>query len=128
LRDLTVFEQVKLDREAGNLVWPGGADFDPETLHDWPERKAAMLAAALRWRKGEYAVTKRKSGRVSAVYPTQGEAIKKASELSPKVADDERLFVEKRKQGDYALRKGKSGRVERIRDTKTGERDKWRKP
>jgi hypothetical protein len=50
LKDLTVFQQVKLDQEGGNLVWPSGADFDPEILHDWPERKAAMLAAAVRWR------------------------------------------------------------------------------
>src|ERR1700730_6674301 len=67
LKDLTVFQQVKLDREGGNLVWPSGADFDPEILHDWPERKAAMLAAAVRWRKGEYAVRKGSSERASAV-------------------------------------------------------------
>jgi Ku70/Ku80 beta-barrel domain/Protein of unknown function (DUF2442) len=67
LKDLTVFQQVKLDREGGNLVWPSGADFDPEILHDWPERKAAMLAAAVRWRKGEYAVRKGNSERASAV-------------------------------------------------------------
>jgi uncharacterized membrane protein YeaQ/YmgE (transglycosylase-associated protein family) len=33
------------------LVWPNGADFDPEILHDWPERKGAMLAAAVRWKR-----------------------------------------------------------------------------
>jgi hypothetical protein len=38
LKDPTVFQQVKLDREGGNLVWPNDADFDPEILHDWPER------------------------------------------------------------------------------------------
>ena len=68
LRDLTVFEQVKLDREAGNLVWPGGADFDPEILHDWPERKAAMFAAALRWRKSEYAARNGKASAVEAIW------------------------------------------------------------
>jgi hypothetical protein len=67
LKDLTVFQQVKLDREGGNLVWPSGADFDPEILHDWPERKAALLAAAVRWRKGDYAVRKGNSERASAV-------------------------------------------------------------
>jgi Protein of unknown function (DUF2442) len=50
LKDPAVFEGVKLDREAGNLVWLGGADFDPEILHDWPETRAAMMAAAVRWR------------------------------------------------------------------------------
>lgn len=36
LRDLTLFNQVKLIEYAGCLEWPTGADFDPETLHDWP--------------------------------------------------------------------------------------------
>jgi hypothetical protein len=69
------------------------------------------------------------------------------------MANDKPLFVERRKQGDYAVRKGdserasivkptqaeaiKAGRkmdpnkpilVERVRDTKSGGRDKWRKP
>ena len=51
LKDTAVFQQVKLDHERGNLVWPNGADFDPEILHDWPERKAAMMAVAVRWRR-----------------------------------------------------------------------------
>lgn len=29
LRDLQLFDQVTLDREAHTLVWPNGADFDP---------------------------------------------------------------------------------------------------
>jgi hypothetical protein len=37
LADPRVFEQVRLDEESGTLVWPNGADFDPATLHDWPE-------------------------------------------------------------------------------------------
>jgi uncharacterized membrane protein YeaQ/YmgE (transglycosylase-associated protein family) len=51
LKDPKVFGRVKLDREARNLVWPNGADFDPEILHDWPQRRAAMVAAAARWRR-----------------------------------------------------------------------------
>ena len=35
LRDMEVFRSVKLDPETHTLVWPNGADFDPETLHDW---------------------------------------------------------------------------------------------
>jgi hypothetical protein len=31
------------------VVWPTGADFDPATLHDWPEHEAAFRAAAQRW-------------------------------------------------------------------------------
>ena len=36
LRDLNVFNHVELVKYAGCLEWPTGADFDPETLHDWP--------------------------------------------------------------------------------------------
>jgi hypothetical protein len=49
LKDPILFGNVKLDRELGNLVWPNGADFDPEILHDWPERRSAMLQAAAQW-------------------------------------------------------------------------------
>jgi hypothetical protein len=49
LRDLDHFNAVSLDREAHTLVWPNGADFDPATLHDWPEHEAAMVALARRW-------------------------------------------------------------------------------
>ena len=49
LRDSKLFEQVALDREVHTLVWPNGADFDPATLHDWPEHEAAFRAAAERW-------------------------------------------------------------------------------
>lgn len=49
LNDPAVFGQVRLDTEAHTLVWPNGADFDPATLHDWPEHEAAFRAAAKRW-------------------------------------------------------------------------------
>ena len=38
LRDLAVFNRVQVDPEVHTLVWPNGADFDPATLHDWPEQ------------------------------------------------------------------------------------------
>ena len=50
LRDPSVFAQVTLDPEVHTVVWPGGADFDPATLHDWPEHEAAFRAAAERWK------------------------------------------------------------------------------
>ena len=50
LRDPRVFAQVKLDPEVHTLVWPSGADFDPATLHDWPEHEAAFRAEAQRWK------------------------------------------------------------------------------
>jgi len=49
LRDPEVFAQVTLDPEVHTIVWPCGADFDPATLHDWPEHEAAFRAAARRW-------------------------------------------------------------------------------
>ena len=45
LRDPAVFAQVTLDPEIHTVVWPCGADFDPATLHDWPEHEAAFRAA-----------------------------------------------------------------------------------
>jgi|SRR5205807_2282884 len=49
LRDLSVFNQVRLDTEVQTLVWPNGADFDPATLHDWPELVDALIARAKQW-------------------------------------------------------------------------------
>ena len=50
LRDPGIFAQVSLDPEIHTIVWPSGADFDPPTLHDWPEHEAAFRAAAQRWK------------------------------------------------------------------------------
>jgi hypothetical protein len=49
LRDPAIFDQVQLDPEVQTLVWPNGADFDPATLHDWPQHLEALLARARRW-------------------------------------------------------------------------------
>lgn len=49
LRDVTVFNQVKLDPEVNTLVWPNGADFDPATLHDWSTYAPALIARAEQW-------------------------------------------------------------------------------
>ena len=49
LRDLTLFNQVKIDPEVHTLVWPNGADFDPATLHDWPQHVQALMALAREW-------------------------------------------------------------------------------
>ena len=49
LRDPAAFAQVTLDPKIHTVVWPCGADFDPATLHDWPEHEAAFRAAAERW-------------------------------------------------------------------------------
>ncbi len=49
LQDPTVFDQVQLDSEAHTLVWPNGADFDPATLHNWPEAGPKLEALAKSW-------------------------------------------------------------------------------
>ena len=49
LRDLQLFNQVKIDPEVQTLVWPNGADFDPATLHDWPRYAEALAARAKGW-------------------------------------------------------------------------------
>ena len=49
LRNLGVFNPVQVDPEVHTLVWPNGADFDPATLHDWPEHVQALTAKARQW-------------------------------------------------------------------------------
>ena len=56
--------------------------------------------------QGDYAVRRANAARASAVAPTQKEAIERAREISPETPP----------------------LVERVRNTKTGGRDQWRKP
>jgi len=49
LRDPELFNQVRIDSEAHTLVWPNGADFDPATLHDWPQYERELRDLAPRW-------------------------------------------------------------------------------
>ena len=49
LRDLSLFNRVRIDPEVHTLVWPNGADFDPATLHDWPQYVQELAACAKRW-------------------------------------------------------------------------------
>lgn len=49
LQDERMFNQVEIDPEVHILVWPNGADFDPETLHDWPKYVEDMKQMAKRW-------------------------------------------------------------------------------
>lgn len=49
LRNISVFEQVKIDPEVKTLVWPNGADFNPSTLHDWEEKHEALRKEAEKW-------------------------------------------------------------------------------
>jgi hypothetical protein len=49
LRDITLFNRVQIDPEVKTLVWPNGADFDPATLHDWPQHEQAFRDLVRRW-------------------------------------------------------------------------------
>lgn len=51
LRDLQLFNQVRIDPEIHTLVWPNGADFDPATLHDWPMYENELIARAKKWER-----------------------------------------------------------------------------
>lgn len=50
LRDLSVFNQVRIDPEVHTLIWPNGADFDPATLHDWPAHAEDWIAKGREWK------------------------------------------------------------------------------
>lgn len=52
LQDLAFFNRVHIDPEVRTLVWPNGADFDPATLHGWPQYARAMEQLARRWQRG----------------------------------------------------------------------------
>ena len=49
LRDIGTFERVAIDPVAHTLVWPNGADFDPATLHDWPDAGQRMIELVRHW-------------------------------------------------------------------------------
>lgn len=49
LQDPHVFNAVSLDTDVGTVTWPNGADFDPATLHDWPQVRDDLVGMARRW-------------------------------------------------------------------------------
>ncbi len=52
LQDISLFNRVSIDHEVHTLVWPNGADFDPETLHDWHKYAKALIQRAEQWKLG----------------------------------------------------------------------------
>jgi hypothetical protein len=55
LHDPALFSRVQLDSEVWTLVWPNGADFDPATLHQWPEIVEDLAERARAWRPARVA-------------------------------------------------------------------------
>ncbi len=53
LQDVATFNRVAMEPETGTLVWPNGADFDPMTLHDWPNVCDELAARAAAWASGQ---------------------------------------------------------------------------
>ena len=51
LRNLDLFEQVRLDKELRNLIWPNDADFDPWMLHEWDKLADKLAAQAMSWER-----------------------------------------------------------------------------
>jgi hypothetical protein len=51
LRDTELFNAVGIDPDFGTIQWPNGADFDPDTLYDWPKYREAFISMARRWAK-----------------------------------------------------------------------------
>jgi hypothetical protein len=46
LRDPRYFASVKVDNEAGTIIWPNGADMAPEPLYDAARESSARATAA----------------------------------------------------------------------------------
>jgi hypothetical protein len=49
LRDPKLFNRVTIDPIAHTLSWPNGADFDPETLRNWPDYEDELTERAKNW-------------------------------------------------------------------------------
>ena len=49
LHNRELFDQVAIDPEVCTLVWPNGADFDPETLYRWPDDGPKLAELAKTW-------------------------------------------------------------------------------
>ena len=49
LKDPEIFRSASVDAEAATVVWPTGADFDPETLYNWNLYERELIDRASKW-------------------------------------------------------------------------------
>jgi len=49
LREIAMFNKVKVDPEVFTIVWPNGADYEPSILHDWEKYEAELIERANKW-------------------------------------------------------------------------------
>jgi len=54
LRDIKLFNQVKVDSEVHTIVWPNGADFDPATLYNWDKHVEEISRRCKDWETVNY--------------------------------------------------------------------------
>ena len=65
-----MFNAVELDTAFGTVQWPNRPDFDPETLHDWPQYIEELAAMARRWAQSAHPANLR----ADAMEPTARDA------------------------------------------------------
>ncbi|MEP7233660.1 MAG: DUF2442 domain-containing protein [Ignavibacteriota bacterium] len=51
LLDISLFKTVHIEPNFHTLEWYNGADFNPNTLHDWPAHLPGLIEQTMQWEK-----------------------------------------------------------------------------